>query len=278
MQKPHIYHANHEHLTLHTPVGMKKHTQIYVLIYTVVHLFKLLMTSLFVEHTPNTLIVVAVRTRHCYVVLHTTADRCSIPFRVYTRSYHFIIGHNFLLLANGFTWSSNTHFLKWIRSCLAVPNTPESSLSVRKLQKTEDRKRMWPVKSSYFSHSREFRFTKIHLGVLRYKLLKHFVLLLFFRRRQAHCLLPLIVHHFLNHSSGFPIEIWQLWITRRNLLRVDERISEYQVGPPFHFIHLKLTEEEIRLDWVGRPAYANDKDIYNTRIISLFIEQTHQPQ
>lgn len=91
MQKPHIYHANHEHLTLHTPVGMKKHTQIYVLIYTVVHLFKLLMTSLFVEHTPNTLIVVAVRTRHCYVVLHTTADRCSIPFRVYTRSYHFII-------------------------------------------------------------------------------------------------------------------------------------------------------------------------------------------
>lgn len=72
--------------------------------------------------------------------------------------------------------------------------------------------------------------------MLRLKALQHLDLLLLLARRLPLLLLPLIIHHFLDHAPRFPIQIAQLAILRRDLRGVDFGGRGDDVRPPFHFV------------------------------------------
>jgi hypothetical protein len=72
---------------------------------------------------------------------------------------------------------------------------------------------------------------------LIHKLLQHVLLLLLIASGLSHLLLPLVIHHFLNHASSLSIKVTQSAVFRLNLGNINLRRRCYDVGPPFHFIH-----------------------------------------
>ena len=72
--------------------------------------------------------------------------------------------------------------------------------------------------------------------MLFFKLFQHLHFPRFFTRRLPHLLLPLIVHHLLDHAPRFAIQVTQLAILRRDLGGVDAGRGRDDVRPPFHLV------------------------------------------
>lgn len=70
------------------------------------------------------------------------------------------------------------------------------------------------------------------------KLLEEIHLLLLITRHPARLLLPLIIHHLLDHRPGLAVQIAQARVLRRDLADIDLRGGRHDVGPPFHLVHL----------------------------------------
>lgn len=68
--------------------------------------------------------------------------------------------------------------------------------------------------------------------------LQHLHLLLFVAGRLAHLLLPLIIHHLLDHSPCLAIQIAQLAVLGRDLARIDRRRACNYMCPPLHLVDL----------------------------------------
>lgn len=74
--------------------------------------------------------------------------------------------------------------------------------------------------------------------MLLLKLLQQLHLLGLITSRLPQLLLPLIIHHLLDHTPRLAIQITQLAVLRLNLGGVDFRRGGHNVGPPFHFVDL----------------------------------------
>lgn len=70
------------------------------------------------------------------------------------------------------------------------------------------------------------------------KLLQNIPLLLLITRQPTHLLLPLIIHHLLDHRPRLAIQLTQRRILRRNLRNVDLRRTRHNMRPPLHLVHL----------------------------------------
>ena len=70
-----------------------------------------------------------------------------------------------------------------------------------------------------------------------HKLLQHILLLLLITRRLPHFLLPLIIHHLLDHAPRLPVQITQLAILRLDLGDVDFRRGCHDMCPPLHLVY-----------------------------------------
>lgn len=79
---------------------------------------------------------------------------------------------------------------------------------------------------------------EIHLGVLLLELLEDIRLLLLVRGWQAVLLLPLVVHHLLDHAPRLAVEIGELGVFGLDLGDVDGGRAGDDVRPPLHLIHL----------------------------------------
>lgn len=65
-----------------------------------------------------------------------------------------------------------------------------------------------------------------------HELLEHFLLLGLLTRRFPHLLLPLIIHHFLNHTPRLPVQITQFAVLRHDLRHIDLWSIGRYMGPP----------------------------------------------
>ena len=79
---------------------------------------------------------------------------------------------------------------------------------------------------------------EIHFGMLGLKLAQHLHLLLLLTRRLPQLLLPLVVHHLLDHAPRLAVQIAQLAVLGRDLGRVDLRRRGDDVRPPLHLVDL----------------------------------------
>lgn len=70
------------------------------------------------------------------------------------------------------------------------------------------------------------------------KLPQHLISLRLITRRQPLLLLPLIVHHLLNHTPRLAVQITQLAILRFDLRSVYLGRIRHDVSPPLHLIGL----------------------------------------
>jgi hypothetical protein len=72
--------------------------------------------------------------------------------------------------------------------------------------------------------------------MLRLELPHNLRLLLLITTRLSRLLLPLIVHHLLDHASRLAVQIAQLAVFGRDFADVDARRGGDDVLPPFHFV------------------------------------------
>jgi hypothetical protein len=68
------------------------------------------------------------------------------------------------------------------------------------------------------------------------KFSQHLHLLLILARWLAHLLLPLIIHHLLNHTPRFAVQIAQLAVLGRDFACINLWGGGDDVGPPFHLV------------------------------------------
>jgi hypothetical protein len=80
--------------------------------------------------------------------------------------------------------------------------------------------------------------------VLLLELLHNILLLLLIAVRLPGLLLPLIIHHLLDHPARLTIQIAQLAVFRRNLADVDARGAGHDVLPPLHLVGLGELDAE----------------------------------
>ena len=72
--------------------------------------------------------------------------------------------------------------------------------------------------------------------MLLLKLLQHLHFLLILTRWLPHLLLPLIIHHLLDHAPRLAIQVTQLAILRLDLAGIDRWGVGDDVRPPFHLV------------------------------------------
>lgn len=74
--------------------------------------------------------------------------------------------------------------------------------------------------------------------MLGLKLLEQIHLPLLITRRLPALLLPLVVHHLLDHGARLAIEVAERGILRRDLRHVDLGRAGHDVRPPLHLVDL----------------------------------------
>lgn len=72
--------------------------------------------------------------------------------------------------------------------------------------------------------------------MFRLKLAQNLHLLLLLTTRLPHLLLPLIIHHLLDHRPRLPVQIAQVRVLGRDLAHVDLGSCGYHVRPPVHLV------------------------------------------
>lgn len=72
--------------------------------------------------------------------------------------------------------------------------------------------------------------------MLRLKLLQDLPLPLLITRQPAHLLLPLIIHHLLDHGPRLAIQIAQLGRLRRDLAHINLGRGRHNMRPPFYLV------------------------------------------
>ena len=95
------------------------------------------------------------------------------------------------------------------------------------------------------------------------KLLQNIPLLLLITRQPTHLLLPLIIHHLLDHCSRLAIQLTQRRVLRRNLRNVDLRRTRNNMRPPLHLVHLVQVDRDflagrLRCRFKGPGAFVGD--------------------
>lgn len=70
--------------------------------------------------------------------------------------------------------------------------------------------------------SAHLRIRKVHLGVTLFELLQDIQLALLVARRFPHLLLPLVIHHLLDHAARLAVQVTQLAVLGLDLGRVEE--------------------------------------------------------
>lgn len=135
------------------------------------------------------------------------------------RKVHFWVGaherfEHFLFWKNGWKCSENSHFF------LKIPLIQYKFFEKNKTNKTfcelvDNLVKIWNsffVKTfggqlmiSFFFFLIEFALWKVHFWVGSHEFFHHIFFFLFIRSGFAHLFLPLIIHHFFNHRSSFPI-------------------------------------------------------------------------
>jgi hypothetical protein len=70
------------------------------------------------------------------------------------------------------------------------------------------------------------------------------LLLLLITVRLPRLLLPLIIHHLLDHPARLAVQIAQLAVFRRYLADVDARGAGHDVLPPLHLVGLRELDAE----------------------------------
>ena len=79
---------------------------------------------------------------------------------------------------------------------------------------------------------------KVHLRMLRLELPHNLRLLLLIAAWLARLLLPLIIHHLLDHAPSLSIEVAELAVLGRDFADVDARRRSDDVLPPLHLVGL----------------------------------------
>lgn len=74
--------------------------------------------------------------------------------------------------------------------------------------------------------------------MLRLELPQNLRLLLLITTRLASLLLPLIIHHLLDHAASLAVQIAELAVLGRDFADVDARSGSHDVLPPLHFVGL----------------------------------------
>lgn len=74
--------------------------------------------------------------------------------------------------------------------------------------------------------------------MLRLELPHDLGLLLLITTRLSRLLLPLIIHHLLDHAAGFAVEVAELAVLGRDFADVDARSGRHDVLPPLHLVGL----------------------------------------
>ena len=83
------------------------------------------------------------------------------------------------------------------------------------------------------------------------ELFENLQLLLLVAGWQPHFLLPLIVHHLLDHAPRLTVQIAQLRVFRLDLGGVDGGVVGEDVWPPFHLILLLEVDFDALLVFEG---------------------------
>ena len=81
--------------------------------------------------------------------------------------------------------------------------------------------------------------------MLRLKLAHNLRLLLLLTARLPSLLLPLIVHHLLDHAAGLAVQIAQLAVLGRDFADVDARRARDDVLPPFQLVGFGELDAEL---------------------------------
>lgn len=85
---------------------------------------------------------------------------------------------------------------------------------------------------------------KVHLRMLRLELPHNLRLLLLITARLARLLLPLIIHHLLDHPAGLAVQIAELAVLGRDFADIDARRGSHDVLPPLHLVGLRELDAE----------------------------------
>ena len=79
---------------------------------------------------------------------------------------------------------------------------------------------------------------KQYLAITADSLFHDVLFLLVIAGGQSHLLLPLVVHHLLDHAARLTVQVRELGGLRLHLARVDLRVRLDQPAPPLHLVHL----------------------------------------
>lgn len=90
---------------------------------------------------------------------------------------------------------------------------------------------LWPLPPSLHLRAR-----KVHLGMLFLELLQNIQFFLLITGGLPCLLLPLVKHHFLDHTAGLAVEVSELAVLGRDLGGVDFWGGGDDVGPPFELV------------------------------------------
>jgi len=102
--------------------------------------------------------------------------------------------------------------------------------------------------SPQFSHAFKKPDCQSHTWMLRLELLQELHLFLLVAGHATGLLLALIVHHFLHHGTGFPVQVTQAGVLRLDLGDVDLGGCRDDVRPPLHFVRFV----EVNADFLAR--------------------------
>lgn len=86
---------------------------------------------------------------------------------------------------------------------------------------------------------------KIHLRMLRLELPHNLCLLLLIAAGLSRLLLPLIIHHLLDHAAGLAVQIAELAVLGRDFADVDARRRRDDVLPPLHLVGLRELDAQL---------------------------------
>mmetsp|Transcript_26783 Transcript_26783/g.63517 ORF Transcript_26783/g.63517 Transcript_26783/m.63517 type:complete len:217 (-) Transcript_26783:660-1310(-) len=111
---------------------------------------------------------------------------------------------------------------------------------------------------------------EIHLGVLPLELLQNVELLLLVGRRQAHSLLPLVVHHLFDRLPRLAVEVAQVRVLRLDPLQLDFRIALARALPPLHVAELLEGEDESVAVLDGPEGVVDDDRLGEGRVDDWF--------
>lgn len=98
------------------------------------------------------------------------------------------------------------------------------------------------------------------------ELLQNVHLPLLVASQPAHLLLPLIVHHFLDHGPRLAIQITQTRVLRRDFAHINLRRRRHNVSPPFHLIDLVQMNRDLLSGRLGRRLQRPGRFIHDNRM------------